>query len=95
MKKLASPEKVGSIVKSLLAERGYLTICEEQAVCERWAELVGERIARVARCTKVERGVVHVQVESATWRHELAYLKATLLDRIRRQCNSIKELVLY
>jgi predicted nucleic acid-binding Zn ribbon protein len=93
-KRRRSPEAIGKILESLLAERGYLTMCKEQEVQRRWAQIVGERIAAVTECTGVEQGVVYVRVSSAAWRNELAYLKETLLAKLRAECKTIQELVL-
>jgi len=88
-----APERIGSLVESLLAERGYLAICREQDILRRWKELAGERIAAVTECVAVERGVVHVRVQSAPWRNELVYLKPMLLARVRAQCETIRDII--
>jgi predicted nucleic acid-binding Zn ribbon protein len=88
-----APEPIGSLLDALLAEHGYLAICKEQDILLRWKELAGERIAAVTECTTVERGVVHVRVQSAPWRNELVYLKPMLLARLRAQCEGIKDIV--
>ncbi len=92
-KKARAPERIGGIVESLLAARGYLTICREQDVKRRWDEFVGERVAAVTECTSVERGTVHVRVRTASWRNELVYMKEMLLARLRSECASIKDII--
>jgi predicted nucleic acid-binding Zn ribbon protein len=87
------PERIGGIVESLLADRGYLAICREQDVARRWPELVGERIAKATECTRVERGKVYVHVLTASWRNELVYLKQMLLARLRSECSTINDII--
>ncbi len=92
-KKGRAPQRIGGIVESVLAEHGYLTICREHDILRRWGELVGERIAGVTECSRVENGTLYVRVKSAAWRSELVYLKETLLAKLRAECASIHEIV--
>ncbi len=88
------PERIGDIVKAVLADRGYLTVCREQDVQRRWPELVGDRIAAVTECTGVDHGKVLVRVRSASWRNELVYLKTMLLAKLKSECASIKDIII-
>jgi predicted nucleic acid-binding Zn ribbon protein len=92
-RKRRPPERIGAIVESILAERGYLSICKEQEAVRRWPDFVGERLAAVTECTGAERGVLYVRVRSAAWRNELPYLKEELLANVRKECNSIRDIV--
>jgi predicted nucleic acid-binding Zn ribbon protein len=40
-----------------------------------WPEVVGERVAAQARAVSLRDGVLIVEVESAAWMNELAYLR--------------------
>jgi predicted nucleic acid-binding Zn ribbon protein len=93
MKRKSAPERIGAIVESLLADRGYLSVCKEQDVVRRWSELAGAAIAAATQCERVERGVLYVRVPSSSWRQELVYLKPTLLARVRGECKSITDIV--
>lgn len=95
MKRSEPPQKIGSIVEALLAQRGYLTACREQEVVTQWPELAGETVAAVTQCSRVENGVVYVQVRTASWRQELSYLRQSLLQKIRSVCPSITTIVFY
>ena len=91
------PEKIGTIVDAILSERGYLVECRELGVVRAWPSLVGEQLARVAECTRVERGVLFVRVTSAAWRQEISFMKQLLLSKIRMDtgCSTIKDIVFY
>lgn len=91
------PEKIGSLLEDLLQERGYATICKEYDVVARWKELMGDRIAEVTECTRVEDGTLYIKVSSAAWRQELVYLKAQLLDIVLKKtgCATIRDFVFY
>lgn len=91
------PEKIGFILDTMLSERGYLTICKEYDVVNRWPELVGARLAEVTTCSRVEDGCLYVKVSSAPWRQELVYLKQQLIDSLHKAtgCMSISDIVFY
>jgi predicted nucleic acid-binding Zn ribbon protein len=93
MNKPTGPEPIGSILEGILAERGYLVVCKELAIQQRWPEIAGEAVAAVTQCDRVENGVVYVRVSSSPWRQELVYLKAQLLEKIKKECSSIRDIV--
>jgi predicted nucleic acid-binding Zn ribbon protein len=95
--KKSSPELLGSIIESVLSERGYLAPCRELGVVRAWPSLVGEKLAGATECTRVEQGVLYVRVASSPWRQELSFMKQCLLDKIKREtdCTTIKDIVFY
>ena len=95
MSRKTPPQKIGSLVESLLAECGYLSACKEQEILVRWAEIAGSAVAAVTECTRAEDGVLYVRVLTSPWRQELTYLKPQLLDKIKRQCATITNIVFY
>jgi predicted nucleic acid-binding Zn ribbon protein len=52
-----------------------------------WAELVGERIAAVARPVSERGGVVTVDCSDSVWAQELELMQAQLLERLRERLN--------
>lgn len=48
----------------------------------RWEEAVGPHIAKVATAAQIQRGVLVVRVNNATWRYELTMRKAELISKI-------------
>jgi predicted nucleic acid-binding Zn ribbon protein len=50
-----------------------------------WAELVGERIAAVARPVSERSGVVTVDCSDSVWAQELDLMQAQLLERLQER----------
>jgi predicted nucleic acid-binding Zn ribbon protein len=92
---MSSPEKIGNIIQSFLSEKGYLASCKENEVINVWSEIVGESIAEVSTCIKVENGTLFVEVKSSAWRQELSYLKKEILKKIQSctECKTISNIV--
>ena len=93
----SAPEAIGSIVEAKLRELGYLAPCRELDVVRRWPEIVGEKIAGVSECSRVDNGVLYVRVSSASWRQEICYIKPHILETIKKEtsCTSIRDIVFY
>ena len=91
------PEKIGAIVDAVLSERGYLTLCREWDVVRRWPDIVGNKLASVTECSRVENGVLFVRVASSPWRQEISYVKLHILDSIKKEtpCTSIRDIVFF
>lgn len=95
--KKSYPEKIDSILAPFLQERGYLSICKEYDVIAQWKDIVGDKVAKVTQCDKVENGVLYVRVTTAAWRNEIVYCKNFILDSIKKNtgCTSIKDIVVF
>jgi predicted nucleic acid-binding Zn ribbon protein len=76
------PEPVGGVVEALFARLGIAAQVERASVIPRWEDLVGPRIARVARPTGLDGGTLFVEVESAAWRSELSLLRPSLMRKL-------------
>jgi hypothetical protein len=48
-----------------------------------WPEVCGPTIAARTRALEVRSGALHVVVPTAAWRHDLEFVKAELLERLR------------
>ncbi len=97
MSKTRAPQTIGSIIEAMLSERGYLAPCKEYDVVRRWPDLVGEKLAKVSECSRVENGVLYVRVASAAWRQEISFIKYHILKTIHKEtsCTSIRDVVFY
>jgi predicted nucleic acid-binding Zn ribbon protein len=91
------PQRIGAIVESFLSERGYLSVCREQDILREWPKIVGERIAEVSTCTRVEDGIVYVRIPEAAWRQEISYFKTDIIEKIKQktQCTTVTDIVFY
>lgn len=92
-----TPQKLGSIIDSVLTKQGYYKKCQETSVITKWHIIVGDRISEVTRCTDVKDGIVYVSVANSSWRQEISYLKKEILSKIYKEtkCTSIKDVVFY
>ena len=92
---MSSPEKVGDLIQSFLSKKGYLSSCKENEVINKWNEIVGEDIAAISNCIKVENGSLFVEVSSSAWRQELSFLKREIINKIKRctDCKTISNIV--
>ena len=97
MSRIKAPEAIGAIIETMLEQRGYLSPCRELEVVRSWPKIVGDRIAGVTECSRVDNGVLYVRVASASWRQEISYIKSHILGTIRKEtpCNSIRDIVFY
>ncbi len=50
-----------------------------------WPLIVGESIAAQAVPGRIEKGKLFVHVENSTWRAELSFMEAKILDEINRR----------
>jgi predicted nucleic acid-binding Zn ribbon protein len=92
-----SPEKIGGLIDSILSDKGYLNVCKEYDVIVKWKEIVGERIASVTECSRIENGKLYVKVSSSSWRNEIVYLKEEIIKKIKQDthCTSLNDIVFY
>ena len=93
----ALPQSIGDVLGLFLKESGYDTAFKEWEVVANWNQIVTGRIAEVTECDSVKNGVLHVRVESATWRQELTHLKDPIKAAIVRVtgCETIKDISFY
>ncbi len=76
------PVSVGQAMGDLIRELGIGKTLSEYGVITRWNEVVGERIAAVARPDRFEKGILFVTVSSAPWRAELTLRRQEIIDKI-------------
>ena len=50
-----------------------------------WPEVCGPTIAARTRALELKNGMLHVVVPTAAWRHDLQFVKAELLERLRKK----------
>ena len=64
---------------------------------EEWPEVVGPRLAEVARAVGFRDGALLVEVEGSAWMHELGFLKRDIVRQLNQHLGSecIKEVRLF
>lgn len=80
------PARVADFLPPVLRDRGLAGRVEQAAVVERWARLVGPRIASVTRAQSVTPdGVLRIGVRTNAWMHELSLMAPELLRSINAE----------
>ena len=85
--KRTEPRSVKDAIDAVVHQLGLGGRLKQYDVLDLWPEIVGERIAGVAKAERIDRGVLTVRVSRATWRNELLFLKSDLLEKINKQMN--------
>lgn len=81
---MAQFERIGGPLADLLRSLGLEKPMEGWEAVECWPETVGERVAAHAKAVNFRDGVLFVEVDTAAWMNELAYLR-------RRMVNDLNE----
>ncbi|MGI9092433.1 MAG: DUF721 domain-containing protein [Mycobacteriales bacterium] len=76
------PKPVGSLVRALIADRGWTDVAAAAGVVGRWAEVVGPEIANHARPESLRAGELVLVAESTAWATQLRLLAGRIKDRI-------------
>ena len=80
---LRAPEPIGEVVPRAPDLRGLRNAPGPPISARDWELAVGSKVARRARPTKLERGVLHVYAATATWAQELSMLADTIIAQLR------------
>jgi predicted nucleic acid-binding Zn ribbon protein len=73
-------QRIGAPLTDLLRSLGLETPMAGWEAVEAWAETVGERVAAHARAVNFRDGVLFVEVDTAAWMNELAYLRRRIVN---------------
>jgi hypothetical protein len=97
MKTRREPQPIGPLLKEVLSEKGYLTVCKEYGIVREWPHIADGRLAAASKAERIDNGILYVKVASAPWRQEAVYLKEKLLVKIHKEfdCPTIKDIVFY
>ena len=93
--KETAPKPIDASIASVLQELGLQGKIKQYEVLDRWAEIVGEQIARVTQAETISDGKLIVSVSRSTWRNELVFLKRDLITRINQvmQQDVVKDII--
>jgi predicted nucleic acid-binding Zn ribbon protein len=78
----ARSKPLGEVLNELVESLGIGKRLREQEVFVVWDEAVGERIAQVAKPTRMLRGTLFVSVKTGAWRNELSMRKQEIVSRL-------------
>ncbi len=62
------------------------------SILEKWAQIVGPKIASHARATSTDLKCLFVDVDSPAWQHQLFIMKSDILKKINQYNSSIKDI---
>jgi len=85
-KKKSGPEKIGSVLVSLLKKSGLSGRVDERVVLERWPEIVGSRAAEHTTAIDLSNGILTVDADHAAWKQELTLLFPTIKEKFNELC---------
>jgi len=73
---------IGSAIDELVQSLGIQKKLQEYDAVVSWEKVVGERIAQMTKATRIQQGVLFVQVQTSTWRNELTLRKKEIIDKL-------------
>ncbi len=75
------PERVDTILESMLDGTGLAARARERTVLEAWAEVVGDKAAAHTRAVDILDGVLTIEADHAAWRQELTLLFPAIIKK--------------
>lgn len=77
------PAPLGELVGQYLSKSGLTKRLDLAGAVERWAEIVGERVAANARAEAVTAdGILWIRVRTSPWAAELSLMAPRILERL-------------
>ncbi len=73
---------LGDVLKELVGSLGIQAQLKRHEAVNLWAQVVGEKIAKVTKAREVRDGRLFVEVESSAWRNELFYMKHEFVKKL-------------
>ena len=84
----AAPVRIGGPLEELLNTLNLRDPIAGWKAVDLWPEVVGPRVAAHARATGFRDGVVYVEVDTAAWMNELAYLRRQIAGDLNARLGS-------
>ena len=87
-------EQLKKVLKKTIENSGFKNAILQENAVSIWPNVVGENISKVSKATSVDKGVLFIKVESATWKQELYMQKNEIINKINKKIGSkaIKEI---
>ncbi len=73
-----TPEALGDVLGAMMEDRGWSARLRSSALFARWAEVVGDDVARNCEPVRLVGGVLVVATTSTSWATQLRYLSGDL-----------------
>ncbi len=84
------PQRLGGGVDRVLKHLNAPKADVVESVFSDWERLVGEVIAEHTTPTKIERGVLYLEVDNPAWASEMEWMSEELLRRISAMANTVE-----
>ena len=78
-------EQLGHILQAYVRDLGIEKPLKRYDAMTIWPEVVGEKIAKVTHPLRFDNGKLFVQVKTPSWRNELVFHKAHILEELNKQ----------
>jgi len=82
MSRVRKITSLGDVLSQLVKDLGFEKKFGEMEVIAQWPDVVGRQIASHTHAVSCEGGKLFVEVDSASWRQELFYMKVDILKRL-------------
>jgi predicted nucleic acid-binding Zn ribbon protein len=76
------PSRLGDVLRAALERTPAAQRLADHAIWTHWESVVGPTLARHAHPERLQRGLLVVAVDGATWMQELQFFKRDLRDRL-------------
>jgi len=87
-------EQLKKVLKKTIENSGFKNAILQENAVSVWSDVVGKNISKISKATSVDKGVLFIKVESATWKQELYMQKDEIINKINKKIGSkaIKEI---
>lgn len=75
---------INSVLTGVLQQHGLENKLRQYEFVARWAEVVGESVARISRPESIRKEALIVRVTSAAWAQELSFHKQDMLLKLKK-----------
>ena len=97
--KKTEAQQIGDIIHEVFVRSGLEGNEARQKACMMWSEIVGPTVNRhTTRRYVTDDGVMHVYLNSATLKSDLAFMRSRLIDQLNIYSgtpNTIKEIIIH
>jgi predicted nucleic acid-binding Zn ribbon protein len=89
---LKFPERIDKIIPRVLRNLNMDERMKNWQVVEKWAEIVGDRIAEHTRATGVDAENLFVEVDNPMWQSQLFLMKESIVKKIKKYSVTIRDI---
>lgn len=89
---LKFPERINKILPRVLRPLDLDGRIKNRAAIEKWAEIVGDGIAKHAQATHVDKENLFVAVDNPVWQGQLFIMKAQILEKLKNYGVNLKDI---